>query len=51
MTEKLERLELKLCGQRGVIMKLRLEANSLLEADSIKSSSLEGETSWIKDIG
>ena len=40
MTEKLERLKLKRRGQRGVVTKLRQEANSLLEADSIESSSL-----------
>ena len=40
MTEKLERLKLKHHGQRGVVTKLRQEANSLLEADSIESSSL-----------
>ena len=40
MAEKLERLKLKRRGQRGVVTKLRQEANSLLEADSIESSAL-----------
>ena len=40
MSEKLERLKLKRRGQRGVITKLRQEANSLLETDPVESSSL-----------
>ena len=38
--EKLECLKLKRPGQRGVVMKLRQQANSLLKADLIESSSL-----------
>ena len=40
MAEKLECLKLKRRGQRGVVMKLCQEDNSLLEADSIESSAL-----------
>ena len=40
MAEKLERLKLKRRGQTGVATKLRQEATSLLEADSIEPSSL-----------
>ena len=40
MAEKLECLKLKRQVLRGIITKLRQEANSLLEADSIESSAL-----------
>ena len=40
MAEKLEHLKLKRQVQRGIVTKLCQEADSLLGADSIKSSAL-----------
>jgi len=44
MSEKLERLKFKLRGQRGVVIKFRQEANSLLEVES--SSLRHLKTIW-----
>ena len=39
MTEKLEQLKLKRCGQRGTVTKNRQEANSLLVAGTLEPLS------------
>ena len=40
MSERLERLKLMHCGQRGTITKNRQEANLLLEADTLEPASI-----------
>jgi len=57
MSEKLERLKMKLHGKRGIVTKLHQEANLLLEAYPVESSSLcrlktiKGRTNCIKNAG